>query len=825
VLLSLCAYPGLSSAQDEADFSSSTPDYSGMNIVRTPVVAPAPHSYPTLLKNKSDAELFVDIPEKFSEVPRYLGFRGHRIHAPRFGQGPLRNIGRIVDESISYQSTEDSLLNVDLTQTPDIIEATVFEANSDLSRITVRDGIEVDFPPARVEAESMELDRGKGMLRLDGNLSIVSPGSQLTADSFYLERAPESQIAEEDRVKYRLVPNGHDPHAQSGLGDGVLEVYNLHFAELKRAFSADSIKYDSVQHTGEFRNLRGFSDPFYFGADRITIHGPSTFEAHNVWVTTCDLDHPHYRIRFSEAKIEDGKLVLGRKTKLQLGKKMRTFFVFPKIKGISYKGEDRLRFELETGRRSELGYYINFAQWYSVTPNVDLAYRLYPSANEGLGIGLDGEYDFMDNPASRLFGSTGEFQTLYTTEERGYTQWYHRQELTKDLTMLAQWEQWYDRDFVKDFYYDTYENRTGPRSFVNLTYLKDDYIVTGSASKATHDFGGQTEKLPEATFHLFDRELAKRLYLSIDSAAGHYNHVPSNTHSQRYSQIARLSYDINLMQGLNIIPFVEGSATHYSNTMASDTSDTRTSGLAGITTQMRFQRNYRGFMNFDSFKHIVVPSVTYFHENSTSMDPEDVPRFDSLDNRPSRERIEAKIDNLVLGRNSRDGKVWPVAQLGLYSGTDLSNEIADATDYEVDFIIRPRPWWGIRTFAETHELNAAPGIEHQQFDRIISYVFFNDNNFENSINARIGYALTELDDDTITREILYGVGYKFSKKWSMSADHTYDLEDGEIRRQAYNIHRRLHKWDAGLRLRDRPSGTDINVVLSLVGLKGAELNF
>jgi hypothetical protein len=64
-----------------------------------------------------------------------------------------------------------------------------------------------------------------------------------------------------------------------------------------------------------------------------------------------------------------------------------------------------------------------------------------------------------------------------------------------------------------------------------------------------------------------------------------------------------------------------------------------------------------------------------------------------------------------------------------------------------------------------------------------------------------------------------------SKKWSFSADHTFDLDESEIRRQSYQIRRRLHKWDMGLRIRDRPSGTDVNLVMSLIGFSGTRLSF
>lgn len=797
-----------------------------MNIVRTPVVPPTPPEYPSLRPEVIEADpVLTNMRSKYSVPPWSLGFRGRGVHAPRFGVGPTRSFERAIAEAIDYQSSKDSLMNIDITKSPENISFTEGTMNNRTDRYVFRDGWEFDLDGAHFKADALDLDGGTGLIRINGDVDIASPSSHLTADSFFLQRQLRPSIPEEERERYYLLPSGYDPYATSSLGDGNFEAYNLHYTEVKRAFDAEHLRYDSISHSGEFTNVRGHADPFYFSAKSIRALGPGQYEAEDVWFTTCDLDDPHYRIRFSQARIDNGKLVLGKNTKLQIGKRKRTFFYLPKISGISFTGEDRLRLELETGQKSELGYYLNVAQWYSVTPNVDLAYRFYPTADEGIGFGIDGTYDYTQNPASRLFGAKGEFETLYTTKDRGYTQWYHRQDFSDKLTGLAQWEQWYDKDFVKDFYNDEYEDRSGPRTFANLTYRDDRYLVTGTASKSTHNFLSETEKLPEASFHLLDRKLANNFYFSMDTVVGSYRQVPSDFEAQRYSQVARLSYDMNLMPGLNVVPFVEGSATQYSETLTSTSSDTRITGLAGITTQARFQRSYGGFGKFDGFKHLIIPSVTYFHEDSSSLHAEDIPRFDAIDNRPGRERIESKIDNLLLGRNSENGQTWQVAKLAFYQGEDISNEIARTTDYEIDLEFRPRPWWGIRSFAEQHRVDTASTEPGQDFDRLLSYVFYDDNNFDNSFNARVGYALTKFDSTTIDREVLYGVGYKLSKKWSVSADHAYDLENNELRRQSYQIRRRMHEWDLALRIRDRPSGTDINVVLSLVGFSGTSLRF
>ena len=168
-----------------------------------------------------------------------------------------------------------------------------------------------------------------------------------------------------------------------------------------------------------------------------------------------------------------------------------------------------------------MGYYINVGQQFAITPDFRLGYRLFPTTKEGVGFGFDGSYDYMDTPASPLFRSTGEFHALYTTQDRGYYEWYHRQELSENTVLLMNFEQWGDENFYKDFYYDQYKDRTAPRNFVNVTYTQPGYIATATANKDTHDFVSDTERLPEVTFHLLESELLPRVYLTFDTIDGY----------------------------------------------------------------------------------------------------------------------------------------------------------------------------------------------------------------------------------------------------------------------------------------------------------------
>jgi hypothetical protein len=762
--------------------------------------------------------------DKYSDRPYPIRRTGYRPHAPYVGFGPRRAIEDVIRSSVTFDISESSLLNIDREAKPQIKKYGKIYHQS--NKIQIDNGAIIELDMATLESESMALSLDGREFVAEHDIHFYTEGSDLTAQKIRIKRSEleaEEESEDVNRPARPLLPSNftYMENAPGFLGE--VQIEQLELNEGDKYFNMEYLYFDTVNNTGVITQGYGRSDIFYFNADEIKITGPQSIEATNLWLTTCDNPEPHYKLRIRDAVIQDGRISRGEKARFQF-RNWHIPFYLPRISGMgkNVNRVEHLGFDIDAGNESDLGYYINLGQWYEYSPNVDYALRFFPTSRNGIGGGVDVEYDFMDDPASRFFHSSGEFNSLYTTRDDGYHHWYHRHEVSDDTLVLAQWEQWYNPKILKEFYQDNYEDRTGPRTFANVTHLGDGYILSGTASKSTHDFTTETEKFPDASFHLLERHLGKKVYLAMDSYAGYYHNTPSEVYSERYAHVARLSYDWNIMQGLNVVPFVEGAATHYSNSLDDGESDALYSTMAGVTTQARFQRSYRGLGKFEGFKHIVVPSISYINQESSSMDFQDVPRLNDIDDRPIRDRVETKLDHVVLGRNSVNAQTWRLAQLTFYHGYDLGNESDETDDFEIDFQIRPRPWWGFRTISERFRIDN-PAIVGNDYKRITNYLFFNNSQYENTWNARIGYVETTVDDITAEKNILYGAGYKLNEAWSISADHQYSIEFDELVREQYELRRRLHMWEMGIIYRERNERSDLNFVFSLVGLNGTDI--
>ncbi|HEO72461.1 MAG TPA: hypothetical protein ENN80_14470, partial [Candidatus Hydrogenedentes bacterium] len=548
-----------------------------------------------------------------------------------------------------------------------------------------------------LHADRLHYERPRGAIDAGGNVTLRQAEGILELEEFHY-----LPPAEPLPVPPLLLGHEADSHAQERMrmSSGKLRLRHLYLLEPGREVSAAAGNLNMLTQKGEFHDVVGHSDTFYFGAKRLRVNGPNKAVLEDVWLTTCDHDPPHYRLWLDEAVMEDNRLVLGRHARLQvLGD--HSLFYWPRWRGMG----PRHGIDFDSGHRANIGSFINVGQQFPVSRDLTLGWRFYPTSDEGIGVGFDGAYDFMETPASPLFRSQGEVRTLYTTEERGHFEFYHRHEVREDLILLLQSEQWYDRTFFKDFYYDEYCHRTAPRTFGNLTLTRPSYIASATVRKDTHDFVGETERLPEATYHLLDRRLSDRLYLTIDSVSGYLERDPASLHVMRLANVGRLTGDIDLGQTLSLTPFIESEGTWYSEGRYSDESEFRFTNTMGTTVQTRFHKAYKGALGFSGFKHVVVPSVTYSYRHQPTMEIEQVPRFDAADNVYGRSRIESKIDNIVFGRDADTDGYWQLARLTLYHGNDFWNQRRDANDVEIELDLRPRPWWGWQVIGERHEIS------------------------------------------------------------------------------------------------------------------------
>lgn len=762
---------------------------------------------------------------------------------------------RSFEEAVSQElgfSPQESFQAPDWTQPLRDIRADIWESGMTQQEMSLRGHVRLKLDTLEFSADRFLYREAAGEMQAIGNVRIRQENSLLSADEI------DYHIPTEAEMPHPLVLEPHmtdQERARIRLSSGTVTAKMLDMVQPTQELVADDLKYNLAESTGEITHAHGRAGIYYFGGEKLRILGPASIDGKDMWVTTCNLDPPHYRIRLSEASIREGKAVFAKDARLQLGG-WETPLWWPRW---GYKAAGRgapLNFDFDSGHRANIGYFVNIGQQFQVSRDVSLGLRLFPTTKEGTGFGFDSYYDFMSTPSSPLFLSKGYLNSLYTTEERGYLHWYHSQDLDPKTRLLVRSEVWSDKDFYKDFFYELYRDRTAPRSYINVTHTEPTNIATATIRPNPNGFVRDTERLPEATWHLLDRKVAENLYFSFDTIAG-YNELRHGPEAVRWVNVGRLSYDINIDEALNLTPFYEMDASFYSQEANSESSDFRFMNTIGATLQSRFHKIYPGLWNFSGFKHVVLPSLTLSYRPEPTMGVVETPRFDSYDNAYGRSRIESKIDNVIFGRDAESQEVWQVARLTLYQGNDLWNEVSKAEDYEAEFDVRPRPWWGWLMAAESHDVDDDIQLDDPYFaqraalrfsdnvlgirpsddliykydprygsyDRLLTYFYYDGSALQQKVNGHIGFAYTETQDQVYNREILYGLGYELGENWGVAFEHRYDFERNELSQQKYEIRRNLHCWEVALQLKERNEGWDVGVSFNIVAFPGTKVKF
>ncbi|NIA14570.1 MAG: hypothetical protein GWP08_10865 [Nitrospiraceae bacterium] len=790
--------------------------------------------------------------------PHRLGSAPRAQRKRRPSASPMIGVGQTsVNEALAERigfDPEQSFQPIDWTQPWRDTEADEFDMPLEGGEMRFKGNVRTHLDTIDFAADELWYNEETGEMRAEGNVIIAQDPSILTADSLYYRVPAESEMTRGLILEPYMTKQ---ERAKLRFSSGFLEATNTRIVQPTQELRAGRLRYNLADGTGEIEDAFGRATVYYFSAKKLTLRGPGDADLEDLWVSTSDRESPEYKILLKRLQVRDRRAVYATGAQLQLGK-FKTPFYWPRWGFKSDREGTPISFDFDSGRRAEIGYYVNIGQQWRVSRDVILGLRLLPTSREGIGVGFEAEYDFSETPASRLYMGQGTIRTLYTTEGRGHFELYHRHFLDENTRVLLQVEQWYDEDFYKDFYYEQYKDRTAPRTFANATYTKPTYIATGTVRASTHDFTRETERWPEVTFHLLQRPIADNLYLSYDTTAGYLEREPWGSNAVRWVNVARLTYDLKLHEALNITPFFEIDATFYSKERHSDSSDLRFANTAGVTLQTRLHKEYPGSRGFSGFKHIVVPSITYSYRPEPTMGVEETPRFDSYDVANGRSRIETKLDNVLFGRDAETGEVWQVARLSLYQGNDFWNESQKAEDYEAELDLRPRPWWGWLMAAERHSIDDDFDITEPYFfqtawlrlyerftgkpfnkgdylyqydarfgdyKRLLTYVYYDDTAFDGKFNAHLGFAYTETQDRIFNREILYGGGYRLNENWGIGFEHRYDFERDELAQQKYEIRRKLGSFDGALQFRERSQGWDVSVELSIIAFPGSKLKF
>lgn len=659
--------------------------------------------------------------------------------------------------------------------------------------LTVADSSESSIQPVEIDGDNVEFMQEENKLVIDGNVSIVKGDTILRAD--HIEYSQVAKLATATGHVVLIHPQGE--------------------------IRGDSLTFNFEKMTGDFQGATIITKPYYGKSEFISKVGENKIEMTRGYITTCDLDKPHYKMYAKKVTMYPGDKMQAKSVRMVVGK-MPLFYLpsfTQKIDGkkpiVTYTpgyDKDWGPFLLTTW-----SYYFNenfkgklhldYREMKDFASGADVDYKI-----PGFGNGLFKFY-YMDERtiSTHLWEPKVEKATW---RERYKIEWRHKWQIDNTTQFISQYYKLSDSTFLNDYFPRENERDQTPETYFLFTKNLNNATLSFRMDKRVNRFVSSVERLPEIGYSLSNQQIAgSNFYLQSSNLFSHLtlpNASPTEVrlHTTRLDSQNRISYPTKV-GFVEITPFVGQRETFYTRTKEpSRYNIVRSIFETGASLSTKFYKTFDvegdfWGMKINKIRHIINPMVEYKYTHNPSFPAEKLDVFDSgIDSLTRGHKIDFSLENRF--QTKRDNK--NVDLLRILAKTDflLKEDVGKGSFNTVtsDIEFRPVDWL---TFHSDTSYSA-------QESRLTSA------NFEIYINQGKKWTLNfgkryQADvDDQITADLTYVL----NPKWKIRFYDRFDIGGGGQKEQEFTITRDLHCWEMDMSFNEtRGSGSEIWLVFRL----------
>ncbi len=589
---------------------------------------------------------------------------------------------------------------------------------------------------------------------------------------------------------------------------------NVNIVSEKGRVFAENARYNFNDKTAQIDQLKVNAPPLYGRAEQGRALSEEEYILEKGFVTTCDLDQPHYRIQARTISVYPGERVTARNVVIYIGSLPVMYLPYysQRVRDNSFP------IELSPGKSSDWGYYL-LSRW-RYAPNESqrgkVSFDIYEDRGLGAGIFHQAESDSLGralfnfysiddrlydrDQRDELFEMYSERSAVsgkYLEDDRYKAQFAYQWQPSPDLSLRSEFNKFSDPYFRKDFFYREYEIDNSPES-----YFLADKSFSGSslslyARKRVNHFYTETEYLPKLEYNLYRRNISgdAPFYIQSDTSLG--NLTRKNAYSDLDDDALRLhshnvlSYEQRL-GWLMINPYTGLYTTYYSKNTFADDDIMRLAPEAGLilSTEMYKPLDW----SFSSLgeevsqaRHVIIPELrySYIHEPTTSQNH--LFAFDSIDELQRRESIVLELKNKFQTKNDRRRWDFIYFSPSIEYAFDDEGKGSYFDNIKADLEIYP-----------SQKISLTADAFYDCQDRAVreANTDIGLHSFDNRYSAAIGhrYARNESSQGTVSASI------ELSPKWTFSNYVRYEFKEQNFKAQQYKVRRDLHCWwmDIGL---------------------------
>ena len=664
----------------------------------------------------------------------------------------------------------------------------------------------------QMQADQVSFSTVDNKAHAKGNVVVTSKDQQLYCDQLQLDRVVKVVVAQ---------------------GDVYLDTP-------KENVIADGLTYNFNSRTGEFRQAVVYLDPYKIQGQKIDKLSENHMTMDEGYLTTCDLDEPHYRFGAHRMDIymKDKAIIHG----------MKVYLGNVPIMYLPYYVQDlknRPFITFVPGEKKEFGLFLLATANLQVGSHVKLTLHFDTRERDGFGEGFDTQYNTPN------FGS-GILKAYYTDEnqiasshlwnlyrngvkkgptmhhERYRIIWRHRWQIDRNTDAVMQYYKIHDYDILNQGFLKNYFPREYQQEAQNSNY--DTYfLLTHVMPHGTLTFNIETsrenrairgiERIPEIKYILNNQQIGKTGFYA--KSINTFSNI-SDQNSPKTFNNKTLRFDSNndishpfKVGFIQFNPHVGGEETYYSRTTDVDNNNIIRGMFRGsLDMTTKFYKLWKDVhtdfvgLNINGLRHVITPTITYLYQARPTVPATSLNQYDSaIDDLYRIHQFEFGLENKL--QTKRDGEVVDLLRFLVTTNFGLKGTTGHR---------------GFNPYDSTLDFNATNWLTlHNDNEYDFHAGHWNSENVDAEIHHgawsfSLGNRYTYAQGDQVTTEIDYKINpiWRFKVYNSFPVVNAINGNSTSARENEFVLTRDLHEWEMDLTIdQQEGQGSTFYVVFRL----------
>ena len=580
---------------------------------------------------------------------------------------------------------------------------------------------------------------------------------------------------------------------------------NVRITQKDAFFSGDRMTYNFITKQGTCINAFATVKPWTGRSKEIDKVSEKEIRLKQGYVSTCDLEHPHYRIQSKEVRIYLEDKIVARNIVVFIGDMPVLYLPYFMLK----LNERKPQVSVMAGKDKSWGYYLLTGWRYFFAESFRGDIRLDYREKKGLAEGVDHYYSIpeLGSGSAKFYFINENDVTAYERSGEVTRRWRgqvrHRWDMGYNTVNIVEFNTSSDKDFIKDYFYREYEEDSEPDNYISSVTTNPDYTLSVLARKRMDPFYTVVERLPEVKIDIKSHRIGTTNFYYKGELSGVYlnktfeNSIQKDIETIRFDTYDQLSYVMRLYRFLNVTPYAGVRETYYSRNRWGTTNVERNIFTAGVQNSTKFYKVFDTVGNFcgvevNTLRHVITPSADYYYIHQPTVSPDNLYGFDEVDTIDTANGVILTLENKLQTKRSSEGQTTPVDLATFIVTTDymfrLEKKAAGLKSQkfrDIGFLLelQPYPWLFVQSKMTVNTKNKS--VETASVDFIATQ--------GKAWSLGIGHRY-ESAENSHAKLFTLDLLYELNPKWTVRVYERVDALNGKIEEQEYTISRDLHCW-------------------------------